>query len=287
MRRMTLGIIGLVVAALAVAHMVPGQTVRKVPWPHKRLGNIDRQKWAEPSGIVYHPGRKTLFVVSDEGHVAEIKTDGTPVRKRMRKQRADYEGITVDPATGLLYVAVEGKDRILELDPETLLTKREFDLERTFEGRKVLKPGGDGIEAVEFVPKDKHPEGGTFYVTNQGWNLKATEDVSAVLEVELPIRTAKPGGPLKGKILRMFSLGVIDLSALHYDAGRERLYVVADSADTLFEVTLAGKVTAAYVFPGRDQEGFTVDPDDCAYIAQDCGGILKYKWLRKKEQDTE
>jgi len=287
MRRIIPGVLGIIVAALAVAHVLPGQDVRKVPWPHKRLGNIDRQKWPEPSGIVYHPGRKTLFVVSDEGHVAEIKTDGTPVRKRMRKERADYEGITVDPTTNLLYVAVEGEDKILELDPGTLLTKREFDLERTFEGRKVLKPGGDGIEAIEFVPKDKHPEGGTFYVANQGWSVKATEDVSAVLEVELPIRTAKPGAPLKGKILRMFSVGTIDLSALHYDARRERLYVVSDSADTLFEVTRTGKVMAAYAFPGRDQEGITVDPDDYVYVAQDSGGIIKYKWLRQKEQDTE
>ena len=287
MRRISLGVLGTIVAALAVAHVLSGQAVRKVPWPHKPLGNIDRQKWPEPSGIVYHPVRKTLFVVSDEGHVAEIKTDGTPVRKRMRKERADYEGITVDPATNLLYVAVEGEDKILELDPDTLLAKREFDVERTFEGRQVLKPGGDGLEAVEFVPNDKHREGGTFYVTNQGWNAKAAEDVSAVLEVELPIRTAKPGAPLKGKILRMMSLGVTDLSALHYDATRKRLYVMADSADTLFEMGLDGKVTAAWAFPGRDQEGITVDPDDCVYVAQDCGGILKYKWLRKAEQDTE
>jgi hypothetical protein len=42
-------------------------------------GNIDKQNFPEPSGICFHPLRKTLFVVSDEGEVTEIETDGTPV----------------------------------------------------------------------------------------------------------------------------------------------------------------------------------------------------------------
>ena len=31
----------------------------------------------EPSGLAYHPKRKTLFVVSDDGPIAELAADGT------------------------------------------------------------------------------------------------------------------------------------------------------------------------------------------------------------------
>ena len=65
-------------------------------------GDIDQQDFTEPSGIVYHPIRKTLFVVGDEGEITEIQTDGTPLF--IESLPGDLEGITVAPETGLLYV---------------------------------------------------------------------------------------------------------------------------------------------------------------------------------------
>lgn len=37
------------------------------PFPGDVIGNIERSSFREPSGIVFHPARKTLFVVGDEG----------------------------------------------------------------------------------------------------------------------------------------------------------------------------------------------------------------------------
>ena len=71
-------------------------------------GDIDKQGITEPSGICFHPLRKTLFVVSDEGEIAEITTDGDPVFNF--KIPGDLEGVTVDPQTGLLYIIHEGVD---------------------------------------------------------------------------------------------------------------------------------------------------------------------------------
>lgn len=271
-----------VVLTVSVASKTP---VRKVPFPHKPLGNIDKQRFPEPSGICYYPARKTLFVVSDEGHVAEIKTDGKPVRRKMSAEWKDYEGITVNPATGLLYVAQEGAEKILELDPDTLETKREFQIDGKFEGKQLIKIGGpDGIEAIEFVPNADHAEGGTFYVTNQSMRLKGDSDISAVFELAVPLRTAKGPGPHRATILRYFSVGAIDLAALHWDAKRKRLLVVSDRLDTLYECTTAGNVMKIYAFPCQDQEGITVDPDDNVYVAQDRGGIIKLKWLREDDE---
>ncbi len=42
--------------------------------------------------------------------------------KQKRICDADFEGITCDPATGLLYIAVEGEEKIIEMDPGDLLS---------------------------------------------------------------------------------------------------------------------------------------------------------------------
>jgi hypothetical protein len=54
----------------------------------------------EPSGIVFSARRGALFVIDDEGTICELQLDGTLVNKK-RIRKADLEGITLDPATGL------------------------------------------------------------------------------------------------------------------------------------------------------------------------------------------
>lgn len=288
-RRAMLAVAGLMIAS-GLFLFVHGQVQKGKPapdgaFPCERVGNIDKQRFPEPSDIVYHPTRKTLFVVSDEGHVAEIKTDGTPVNKRLGGAWRDYEGITVNPETGLVYVAVEGEEKILELDPATLETKREFTVERTFDGKTVMAAGGDGIEGLTFVPDEKHAEGGKFLAAHQVMEPARTpNEVSALFEIELPLKTAKEGQGLKGKIVRRLDIpGAVDLSAVSWDAGRKAFYVLSDEADLFYEVTSEGKVSHTYSFPGDNQEGVAVDPDGFVYVAQDSGGILKLKWLRKAE----
>jgi hypothetical protein len=56
----------------------------------------------EPSGLAYHPKRKTLFVVSDDGPIAELAVDGT-VKNYWHSAYYDREGIAFRPADGCLY----------------------------------------------------------------------------------------------------------------------------------------------------------------------------------------
>jgi hypothetical protein len=123
----------------------------------------------EPSGICFHPLRKTLFIVSDEGEIAEIKTDGTPVFNL--KIPGDLEGITVNPQSGLLYIVKEGDDVILEFDPDKKEVRRIFPINREFQGNpnflQKQKGYDQGIESIAFVSNKDHPEGGTFYAGNQ------------------------------------------------------------------------------------------------------------------------
>jgi uncharacterized protein YjiK len=145
----------------------------------------------------------------------------------------------------------------------------------------VLKAEGPGIEAITFVPDSHHPEGGTFYVANQGYDLNSTEDPSAIFEVEIPLKRGSAADST-AKIIRFFTLGVVDLSGLHYNKANDRLYVISDATNTFFEITKAGYVVRSYALPGDNQEGITVDGEGFVYITQDSGGIIKFQWNRER-----
>ncbi len=251
----------------------------------QQAGDIDQVYFNEPSGIVFHAQRETLFVVGDEGDIGEFQPDGTLV-KQERILNADFEGVTHNPLTGFLYVAVEGEEKILEIDPEDFRVIREFSIERLFKGRMILDPGGDGIEAITFVPDPNHPEGGTFYLTNQSFEPESQEDPSIIFEVEAPLKSSTAEVPdLIATIIRYFSLEVDDLSGLHYDQASDHLYVISDVPDTFFEITKTGKVLKSFPLPGTDQEGITLDGAGFVYIAQDSGGIIKFIWKDQKERE--
>ena len=245
------------------------------PFPCERVGDIDQVQFNEPSGLCYHARRGTLFAVGDEGDVGEMATDGTMVQQK-RVRSADFEGITYDPSSGLLYVAVEGEESILEMDPDSLKVLREFDIPRSFQGATLMKAGGQGIEAITFVPDPKHPQGGTFFVANQSMKMNDPEDISGIFELEVPLKN-----PGKVKILRYFEPGIPDLSGLYYDFADDRLYAISDATDQIMAYSRSGERLGLWTLPGNDQEGLAADAQGFLYIAQDSGGIIKFKWRRE------
>jgi acylphosphatase len=243
--------------------------------PCERAGFFEFKTVGEPSGLCYHPGRKTIFGVDDGGDVFEFSADGRLLAQKTVRQ-ADMEGIAVDPATGRLYVAIEGAESILEVDPATLKAGREFAVPRAFHGKTMMKAGGQGIEAIAFAPDRRNRNGGTFFVANQSFNLNDTEDASVVFEVEAPIR-ARDSGPAAATVLRFFTAPAVDISGLCYDAAADCLYAISDATDRLMLWTRSGEVLREWALPGENQEGIAVDPDGFMYIAQDSGGVLKLK----------
>lgn len=265
---------------LSAAACHPQQESPSIRFPYKWLdvqgygGDIDKQGIREPSEISYHPTRKTLFVVSDEGDLFEITTDGSPVNDW--RISGDLEAVTVDPSSGLVYIVVEGDDVILEFDPELQKISRRFPIDREFQGNAAFlqKSAGydNGVESLAFVPEKDHPEGGTFYIGNQ-W------DPPFIAELLVPIRTCK-GSTAKAKIIRVLTFKIDDPAAMFYDPIKRRLNIVSDADNILVELTLDGRLAAEYAFLGDNQEGITWDEDRNLYITQDNGGIIKVKDLR-------
>lgn len=238
-------------------------------------GDIDKHDFPEPSGIIYHPSRGSLFVVSDEGAIEEIRLDGE--RLSLTRVPGDLEGLTIDPQTGLLYIVAEGEDVILEFDPDASEVVRKFPVNRGFQGHpnfleKQTEEFDNGLESLAFVPDARHPHGGTFFAGNQ-W------DPPMILELEVPLK-AQSGEAQEAKIIRVLPVELDDPAAMFYNAERRVLCVVNDADNIYVEVTLDGVLVCAYAFPGDNQEGITWDAEGNIYIAQDTGGILKIKDLR-------
>ncbi len=243
-------------------------------------GNIDRQGIIEPSGICFHPLRKTLCVVSDEGALFEIKTDGTPVFNVMFPDDFDLEDVTVHPQTGLLYLVREGEDVILEFDLDEKKVIRTFPLNREYNGdpeflKKSVDEYDNGIESITFIPDENHPEGGTFYIGNQ-------YDPSCIMEVLIPIKSSI-AQTAEAKILRVLPFNIKDPAALYYDPKTGLLSVVNDADNIFVELTLDGKLVNEYAFLGDEQEGIAWDEEGYLYIAQDVGGIIRVRDLRKQK----
>ncbi len=235
--------------------------------------NIDpAHSFPEPSDIVFHDERGTLFVVGDEGAIAEINAKGKVLHfKELGIE--NLEGITWAVSTGMLYVAVEGKEAILEIDQDTFDVTRTFEIKREFAGVKVLKKGNNGVESIVFVPDGEHKHGGTFFVANQAKEHGDDEDASALLELSVPLEGAKS----KAKIVAYYPQRTLDLAALCYDPARDVLIAASDQEDRCLEFTRDGLPVRSYALPGEDQEGIAVDADGNLYVAQDSGGIIKYR----------
>ena len=267
-------------ALILLASCSPEENSPTIRFPVDWLGipgygiNIDQQSFVEPSGICFHRLRKTLFIVSDEGEIAEIRTDGTPVFNL--KIPGDLEGITVNHQSGLLYIVKEGDDVILEFDPDKKEVRRIFLINREFQGNSnfLQKQEGydNGIESIAFVADKDHPEGGTFYLGNQ-W------DPPCIVEILVPLESTH-ADEAEARIIRVLPFKMDDPGGMYYDQKTRNLNVVSDADNILVEITLEGKLVREYAFLGDNQEGLAKDDEGYLYIAQGEGGIIKVKDLR-------
>lgn len=223
----------------------------------------------EPSGICWHAERRKLYAVGDEGDLCEMDARGGNLRK-VRLGELDLEGITVGPE-GKLYVAVEAPPEILVVDPEKLEIERRLRLDDRLDGERVLwlKPDA-GLEGICYAP-----ELGAFFAVNQ-------LEPARLVELDVPRR----GTLAKVKrIIAELSDPVACASDLAWDAVSEHLLVTSSSHERrpgrLWELTLDGEVAKRRNLPGERQEGFCVDGDGNAYVAQDSGGILRVEPWRE------
>ncbi|MGH1362184.1 MAG: SdiA-regulated domain-containing protein [Calditrichia bacterium] len=226
---------------------------------------------SEPSGIVFHEIRNTLYVVEDEGDVVEVALDGTTVDREQVRQ-ADFEGITVDPSTGLLYIVIEDESLVLEVDPGNFDVEEEYLIDWTLSGSPVINSEALAIEGITFRPDSQHVQGGVFYLANKSSLIDDPDNPSAIFEVELPIKDQSNGST--GRVIRSIPLQLGSVSGLHYDAVTNGFLAVSDNRNAVFSLGLNGDIRSCYRIPGTQQEGIAFDTTGSAYIVDDAGGLI-------------
>jgi uncharacterized protein YjiK len=102
-----------------------------------------------------------------------------------------------------------------------------------------------------------------------------------IMEVALPLRSSREP-EAEARIVRILPFRMDDPAAIFYDPETRLLNVVNDADNILVEITLRGRLVREYAFLGDNQEGICLDDERHLYIAQDSGGILKVKDLRKR-----
>lgn len=227
--------------------------------------------WYEPSGIVWHDRLGVLFLVSDNGYVSRMESDGSGVVDYYAGGY-DLEGITVaDSSTSYLYLGVENPDGILEFDVSTgALTGKSWDLTPWMASTNA----NSGLEALTFVPDGHHPYGttrsaGLFYAGMQ-------EDGNIYI---FDVERASSGSVDHVATLTPVA-GRTDLSDMHYDIHTGTLYLIYDTLNYINEIMTDNTAIAEYTLPGVDQEGIafvrTSPSGGYIYMGQDSGGVKKY-----------
>ena len=250
----------------------PARSLNLLP-DYQLVDSDNTVRLSKLSGIVFHPERQTFFAVSDKGYIFELAPDGTLIYEKEIDRKLDFEGITFSPVSGLLYIAIEGQEAILEVSPETLEAGHKIPIDLVFEGKVLLTAKGKGVEGITFVPTSDGVPKGTFYLVNQSDEFEGI-DASIVFEIVIEDTVT---GPV-ARIVRYFPLGVTDMSGIHYISNGDQLLIISDANNMMFLVSLSGEVLEVWPLPGDSQEGVTIDEDGFLYIAQDKKSqLLKFR----------
>ena len=204
----------------------------------------------ELSGLDFNQDRTALLACGDKGTVKEVSFEGE-ILKNIWTKRSDVEGVTVNPSTGEIYIAVERAQEIHRLsgeaDSDPVIVVQE-----AAEGRF----GNDGLEAVEFYKDDM-----VFVGSQRGSSLWTYN--------------------LDGEMISKISLSSFasEIAGLCYDHEADMLWVTDSEKFKIFLCTTEGELLATYDIQFiENAESICVDRSrDCVWVGSDEDSSKIYK----------
>ncbi len=106
------------------------------------------------SGVCFSKDKSSFLVVSDKLGIYELNFDGSTKRQLKYSGHNDFEGISINPATGTIYVADETNMTLNQLSEDELSMSEIY---------KVLVPNGLSNKGIEGLTYGND----TLYATNQ------------------------------------------------------------------------------------------------------------------------
>jgi uncharacterized protein YjiK len=213
----------------------------------------------EPSGVAFHPGLGHLFVVGDEGTLAEVDASGNMIRTLGVEPQ--LEDVAYHPPSGGLLLVSESKSELILFDPAAGRERKRWKINTPALLGAMPTEVNQGFEGLAFRPDTTRPGGGIVYLSHQ----RAPAVIVAVAFD--PNRNA----PIDASaVVSRFNLtGYDDLTALQYVPSIDRLVVIADSKERLLILGPDGAVQDEVPIPGEQQEGLAFDASGAMWIADD------------------
>jgi uncharacterized protein YjiK len=214
----------------------------------------------EPSGVAFVPRLGHLFVVGDEGTVAELDAAGK--RIDVREVKGDLEDVTVYTPTGDLVLVAEKQAELILYDPVARQEKKRWKIDTA----AVLdeEPGdkNEGFEGLAFRPERGRKGGGLFYLAHQR---------TPAMVVALVFDPASPPGRLGAEavVARWPLAPHEDLTAVNYVPSIDRVLVLCDKSDRILILAADGTVESEVKVPGEQQEGLAIDGKGDVWLAED------------------
>jgi uncharacterized protein YjiK len=248
--------------------------VISAPWPGDSGTEIQQNLPGlyEPSGIIWHPYYKTLFLVSDNGILSKMDVDGSSVSSW--NISGDLEGVTItDSNSEYVYILVEYPYKIIKFNPTTGQIIRTISLTSII---PATQNSNLAIEGIAYVPNGYHPytnvsTGGLFYLGLQenGKIYVVNADFQSGTSVLIDSFTPSPSRT--------------DISDLYFSTETKTLYILYDGTNILKEVATNKTNIIEYNLPltSDNQEGITLLPacpstKTTIFIAEDSGKVKKY-----------
>ena len=163
----------------------------------------------ELSGLCWSRDGDFLWGVGDEGSVYKLDFEGGATKHWYHD--ADMEDVTIDPATGDMYVAIEGSQKIYRIPaPDYNTYSTAFYVQEAVD----MNIGNSGLEGITY-----YKDGMVFIGCQYGANLWTYKlDGTKVSRIQL------------GTLAR----GITEVGGLYYDSSTDMLWVADSEAFKLF-----------------------------------------------------
>ena len=232
------------------------------------------------SGLTYHAGRNTLFVVLDAPQrIVELGLDGSFKRKINLNKFDDTEGITW-LGKNRFAVAEEARGNIVELELEPKDGGVSWKKARKL--RADIKVNlTNGLEGIAYDPLAKR-----YFVARE----KRTPAVFKIIPPKPESDT-----PPTSILMSLAGRGLRDISGLHYDAKRERLLILSHESACVVETNKYGIETSRLLLHGGKAglsrtifkaEGVALDKRGTLYIVSEPNLLYVFKKAKPRPQSS-
>ena len=209
-------------------------------------------KLQELSGLCLNPDNSFLWGVGDQGNLVKLDFEGNV--ERVLSKGYDMEGVTINPATGDLYLGCEANYVYKVLAPDYKKTQEIFRI------KEAANYGNSGIEGISWYKDDML--------------LVGTQTGAYMWACKLD------GTIVWRKCMKTVAIGMLEIADICYDPIKDQIWIIDSETQSIYLFNGdANKHLATYkVTFGGNCESVCLDySNNCVWVADDTDSSVLFK----------